>query len=129
MSSGSLTVVCPIRMCRRLPPSQHHVEVKHDLARLQRAVRAVYMTTAVTSWLKENYFLGGLVVAIFTMTAYVVKLETRVATLETRGSPHLAEINNRLTVLEKQTEANKASLDRVVEIMLRELPVKKEQLR
>lgn len=91
--------------------------------------RGDHVTTAVTSWLKENYFLGGLVVAIFTMTAYVVKLETRVATLETRGSPHLAEINNRLTVLEKQMEANKASLDRVVEIMLRELPVKKEQLR
>jgi hypothetical protein len=87
------------------------------------------VTTTVTSWIKENYFFGGLVVAIFTVTAYVVKLETRVVTLETRGSPHLAEINNRLTVLEKQTEANKESLNRVVEIMLRELPVKKDQLR
>lgn len=87
------------------------------------------MTTAVTSWLKENYFLGGLVVAIFSVTAYVVKLETRVATLEVRGSPHLAVIDNRLTVLESQTEANKERLDRISEIMLRELPVKKEQLR
>jgi hypothetical protein len=87
------------------------------------------MTTAVTSWIKENYFLGGLVVAIFSVTAYVVKLETRVATLEIRGSPHLAVIDNRLTVLESQTEANKERLDRISEIMLRELPVKKEQLR
>jgi hypothetical protein len=113
-TNGSLTVVCPIPMCRRQPPSQ---------------LRGDHVTTAVTSWLRENYFLGGLVVAIFSVTAYVVKLETRVATLETRGSPHLAVIDNRLTVLEKQTEANKQSLDRVVEIMLRELPVKREQLR
>jgi hypothetical protein len=84
------------------------------------------MTTAVASWIKENYFLGGLVVAIFTVTAYVVKLETRVTTLETRGSPHLAIIDNRLTVLEKATENNKQSIDRVVEIMLRELPLKKD---
>jgi hypothetical protein len=56
----------------------------------------------------------------------MVRLETRVSTMEIRGSPHLQEINNRLTVLEKQTEANKASLDRVVEIMLRELPIKKD---
>jgi hypothetical protein len=91
--------------------------------------RGDHVTTAVTSWLKENYFLGGLVVAIFSVTAYVVKLETRVATLEVRGSPHLAVIDNRLTVLESQTEANKERLDRISEIMLRELPVKKEQLR
>jgi hypothetical protein len=77
--------------------------------------------TPVASWLKENYFLGGLVVAIFTVTAYVVKLETRVNTLETRGSPHLGVIDNRLTVLESQTNSNKDSIDRISEIMLREL--------
>ena len=87
------------------------------------------MTTTVKSWIRENYFLGGLVVAIFTVTAYVVKLETRVTTLETRGSPHLAIIDNRLTVLEKQTESNKERIDHVVEIMLRELPIKKEMLK
>ena len=52
---------------------------------------------------------------------YSVRLETRVTTLEVCGSPHLAEINNRLTVLESQTQTNKASIDRITEIMLREL--------
>lgn len=73
------------------------------------------MTTAVTSWIKENYFLGGVVIAIFTVTAYVVKLETRVTTLETRGSPHLQVIDNRLTVLESLTTTNKESIERIVD--------------
>jgi uncharacterized coiled-coil protein SlyX len=92
------------------------------------------MMTSVRSWFHDNqtlvYFLVAQAIAIgaavLSITAYMVRLETRVNTLEVRGSPHLAEINNRLTVLEKQTEANKASLDRVVEIMLRELPLKKD---
>ena len=65
--------------------------------------------------------------------AYVVNwkadIESRVHILEERGSPHLAQINNRLTVTEKETTANKERIDRVVEIMLRELPVKREQLK
>jgi uncharacterized coiled-coil protein SlyX len=73
------------------------------------------MTATVKSWLKENYFLGGLVIAIFSVTAYVVKLETRVTTLETRGSPHLERIDNRLTVLESQTKTNKDSIERIVD--------------
>ena len=95
------------------------------------------MTDGVRSWLRDNQALGvfliaqaiALVAAMGYGLSYMVRLETRVTTLETRGSPHLAEINNRLTVLEKQTEANKESLNRVVEIMLRELPVKRDQLR
>lgn len=77
--------------------------------------------TPVASWLKENYFLGGLVVAIFTVTAYVVKLETRVTTLETRGSPHLVVIDTRLTVLEGKTDANKLTIEQMKEILLRDL--------
>jgi hypothetical protein len=91
------------------------------------------MMTVARSWIKDNatlvYFLIAQTIALLGGAAYglsyMVRLETRVSTLELRGSPHLAEINNRLTVLEKTTEANKASLDRVVEIMLRELPIKK----
>jgi uncharacterized coiled-coil protein SlyX len=87
------------------------------------------MMTSVKSWFHENqalvYFLvaQGLAIgaAVLSMTAYMVELESRVTTLEVRGSPHLAEINNRLTVTEKETEANKARIDRVVEIMTREL--------
>jgi uncharacterized coiled-coil protein SlyX len=51
----------------------------------------------------------------------MVRLETRVNTLEVRGSPHLAEINNRLTVTEKETEANAASIRRIVDVLTREL--------
>jgi hypothetical protein len=81
------------------------------------------MTDTVKSWLKENYFLGGLFVALFSVTAYVVKLETRVNTLETRGSPHLGLIDNRLTVLESTTRDNKSSIDRIVNIMTKELHI------
>jgi hypothetical protein len=73
------------------------------------------MTATVKSWIKENYFLGGLMIAIFSVTAYVVKLETRITTLETRGSPHLQVIDNRLTVLESLTKTNKESIERIVD--------------
>lgn len=77
------------------------------------------------SWFTEHYTLVFFLVAqAAAILTYAVRLETRVYTLETRGSPHLAEINNRLTVTEKETEANKARIDRVVEIMTRELNVK-----
>jgi uncharacterized coiled-coil protein SlyX len=87
------------------------------------------MMTSVKSWFHDNqalvYFLVAQGVAIgaavLSVTAYMVKLESRVTTLEVRGSPHLAEINNRLTVTEKETQANKDRLDKVVEIMTREL--------
>ncbi len=81
------------------------------------------MTTTALSWVKENYFLGGLFIALFSVTAYVVKLETRVALLESRGSSHLEQINTRLTVTEKETQANDARLKKIVEIMTRELHI------
>jgi len=89
------------------------------------------MMTIARSWLKENstlvYFLiaqaiaGG--AAVLSITAYMVRLETRVHTLETRGSPHLAEINNRLTVLESTTRDNKLRLEKIVDVMTRELHI------
>jgi hypothetical protein len=71
--------------------------------------------TELRGWIKENatlvYFLIAQAVAIgaavLSMTAYMVKLESRVLTLETRGSPHLSEINNRLTVLESVTRTGR----------------------
>jgi len=88
------------------------------------------MTDART-WLKENqtlvYFLmaQGIAIgaAVLSITSYSVKLESRVSTLEVRGSPHLAVIDNRLTVLESQTRDNKESIDRMVTIMTRELHI------
>jgi hypothetical protein len=87
------------------------------------------MVESAKSWLRENstliYFLVAQAIAIgaavLSMTAYMVRLETRVATLETRGSPHLAIIDNRLTVLESQTKSNKDSVERIVNVLTREL--------
>ena len=89
------------------------------------------MIDKVKSWISENSTLVGFLIAqaigigaaVLSITAYMVRLETRVNTLEVRGSPHLQEINNRLTVLEKQTEANKGSIDRIVDVMTKNLSV------
>ena len=89
------------------------------------------MMMVARSWLKENstlvYFLIAQFLAIgaavLSMTAYMVRLETRVQTLETRGSSHLGEINNRLTVTEKETSANSARIERMTDIMTRNLNI------
>lgn len=74
------------------------------------------------AWFKENQVLVmALIGQAIVAGIYMVNLEARVSTLEIRGSPHLAEINTRLTTLEKITEANKERIDSVVEIMTREL--------
>ena len=95
------------------------------------------MVEAVQSWFRQNTgivaILVGQTIALIGGIAYVVNwkadIESRVHILEERGSPHLSSINNRLTVTEKETEANKARIDRIVEIMLRELPIKRDQLK
>lgn len=91
------------------------------------------MNDAVRSWFKDNHtlviFLIGQALAIGAASAgiiaYMVRLETRVHILETRGAPYTAEklgqIDDRLTKIEQQQLANKISLDRIVEIMTREL--------
>jgi uncharacterized coiled-coil protein SlyX len=89
------------------------------------------MMTAARSWFRENHtlviFLLAQAIAIgaagISVIAYMVRLETRVNTLEIRGSPHLAEINNRLTVLEKETERNTARLERIIDVMTKELHI------
>jgi len=89
------------------------------------------MVEQAKTWLKDNstlvYFLlaqaVGIGAAVLSMTAYMVKLEARVVTLETRGSPHLAVIDNRLTVLESTSNENKRRLDNVINIMTKELHI------
>jgi hypothetical protein len=89
------------------------------------------LMTDLKSWMRANatlvYFLIAQAVALISGGAwglsYMVNLENRVATLETRGSPHLAEINTRLTVLEGQTRDNKESIDRVIAVMTKELHI------
>jgi hypothetical protein len=74
--------------------------------------------TELKSWFNENqtliYFLVAQAIAIgaacVSIITYSVRLETRVTTLEVRGSPHLAEINNRLTVLESQPKPTRPAL-------------------
>lgn len=87
------------------------------------------MVEGAQSFFRQNatliYFLIAQFIALSvgaaSMLSYFTTLEQRVSTLEIRGSPHLAEINNRLTTTEKETESNKRRIDRVVEIMTREL--------
>ena len=87
--------------------------------------------TELKGWLRDNstlvYFLIAQAIAIgaavLSMTAYMVRLETRVALLESRGSSHLEAINNRLTVTEKETSANSQRLDRIVDVMTRKLNI------
>jgi hypothetical protein len=82
------------------------------------------MTEELKSWFKENQvlviaLLGQAIVA----GVYMVNLEARVSTLEERGSPHLSEINTRLTVLEGKTQDNKEAIDRVIAVMTKELHI------
>ena len=89
------------------------------------------MMADARSWFRENqtlvYFLVAQAIAfsaaVLSVTAYMVRLETRVNTLETRGSPHLNVIDNRLTVLESQTKDNKEGIDRIVAVMTKELRI------
>ena len=76
------------------------------------------------SWLKEHqtiifFFVGQALV----LGAFLVRLETRVTTLEVRGSPHLEEINKRLTVTEKETESNTKKITKIVDIMTKNLHI------
>ena len=96
------------------------------------------MVEAAKSWVKDNatliYFLIAQAIALVTAGAYglsyMVQLESRVNALEVRGSPHLAEINTRLTVLESRTtnnndriDKNDERIDRIIGIMTRELHI------
>lgn len=84
--------------------------------------------TELKEWVRDNSTLVYFLIAQFlaagavavSFVSYMTNLEARVVTLETRGSSHLAEINNRLTVTEKETQHNKQQLDRISEILLRD---------
>jgi uncharacterized coiled-coil protein SlyX len=77
-----------------------------------------------TGWFKDNQALVILLVGQAIVGGiYMVNLEARVSTLEVRGSPHLAEINTRLTTLEKLTDANKERLERITDVMTRKLNI------
>ena len=72
------------------------------------------MTDVIRSWYKDNQalvlFLAGQAILL---GVYMVNLESRVSTLEVRGSPHLTVIDNRLTVLESEMDNAKDSIGRI----------------
>jgi hypothetical protein len=78
----------------------------------------------MSEWLKNNQALVIVLVGQAIVAGiYMVNLEARVSTLEVRGSPHLSEINTRLTTLEKLTEANRDSINVIRDIMTRKLNI------
>lgn len=91
------------------------------------------MVTELRSWFKQNQtlilFLGAQAVALVTggaaLLAYMVKLETRVGIMETRGAEYtiarMDEMRQRITILEGAIKDNKDRIDRVVDILTREL--------
>lgn len=89
------------------------------------------MMTIVRSWFNDNQalvsFLAAQTIAFcvgaISLVIYMTNLEARVVTLEIRGSPHLAEINNRLTVLESTSRDNKLRLERIIDVMTKELHI------
>ena len=80
--------------------------------------------SALAHWWKDNQALAILLLGqAIVGGVYMVNLEARVSTLETRGSPHLAEINTRLTVLEGTTKKNEYTIERITSIMTKELHI------
>lgn len=84
----------------------------------------------IKGWLKENQALViGLVAQAIVAGIYMVNLEARVSTLETRGSRHIEALTGRLTVTEKETENNNRRIDRIVDIMTKDLHIAPADLR
>jgi hypothetical protein len=87
------------------------------------------------SWFKENatliYFLIAQLIAIGTggasILTYMVRLETRVHILETRGAAYSVQrmdaMTQKISVLEQKIEQNESSIKRIVDVMIRELKV------
>ena len=88
------------------------------------------MVAEVKSWVKENstlvYFLIAQMIAIgagaASVLAYMVKLETRVHIMETRGAEYsvarMAKMEERLTVIEQKMTSNELSIKRLIDRVL-----------
>jgi hypothetical protein len=93
------------------------------------------MVEGAKSWIRENssliYFLIAQFIAIgaaaASMLAYMVKLETRVSTMETRGAEYtvsrMEEMKLRIAQLEGQIKDNRDRTDRIVDIMTKKLNI------
>ena len=93
------------------------------------------MVDEVRSWIRDNstliYFLIGQFIAIGAFgasgLAYMVKLETRVAIMETRGAEYtvlrMEEMKLKIAVLEQQIEKNENRIERIVDTMTKKLHI------
>jgi hypothetical protein len=91
--------------------------------------------TEAKNWIKENstliYFLIAQLIAIGALVAsglaYMVKLETRVAIMETRGAEYtvarMEEMKLKIANLEQQIDHNERSIVRIVDIMTKKLNI------
>lgn len=91
------------------------------------------MVEETKSFFRQNatliYFLIAQFIAIgagaASVLAYMVKLETRVHIMEHRGAEYtvsiIAEIKKRLTEVEGHIKNNERSIDRIIDVMTREL--------
>ena len=83
-------------------------------------------------WFKENatliYFLVAQLIAFgagaASILAYMVKLETRVSIMETRGAEYtvarMSELRDKITVLEQKIDQNQSSIRRVIDEFLKD---------
>ena len=93
------------------------------------------MVEGAKSWLRDNstliYFLIAQFIAIGAFAAsgiaYMVKLETRVHIMETRGAEYtvqrMEEMKLKIATLEHQIERNEQSINRIVDIMTKKLNI------
>jgi len=91
--------------------------------------------TETKNWFRDNstliYFLIAQFIAIGAFVAsglaYMVKLETRVAIMETRGAEYtvlrMEEMKLNIATLKHQIERNEASINRIVDVMTKELRI------
>jgi hypothetical protein len=90
--------------------------------------------TELKSWVRENstliYFLIAQFVALgaagASMLAYMVKLESRVMTMETRGAEYsvarMARMEERITVIEQKMVANDVIMRRLIDEFVKDRP-------
>jgi hypothetical protein len=86
-------------------------------------------------WFNDNstlvYFLVAQAIAIgagsISILTYMVRLETRVSIMETRGSAYTVErltgIEDNITILKQQAANNKESINRIVDVMTKQLHI------
>jgi hypothetical protein len=93
------------------------------------------MVEGAKNWLRDNstliYFLIAQFIAIGALAAsgiaYMVKLETRVSIMETRGAEYtvarMEEMKLRIAALEGQIRRNEQSIDRIIDTMTKKLNI------